>query len=164
MTTEVKRKSWAQFCKQFNLTNQYRDVQVSLKARGRRPIEITQSAPFLGVALSKKGRLIDGIDLFTGTLDPDRLSEPVVSIKQPELIVVEKAEDGLATRLSVKSKDGTEANIQLTGDRDDDRYRGYVAQLAYSMFERRGGQSGDDVNDWLEAERRLKVTEQSLTQ
>ena len=163
MTVEVNRKTWSQFCKKFNLTNQYRSAQVSVKQKGRRKIEMVPEAPFLGVSISKKGRLIDGIDLFTGQLDPDRLNQPLVSIKQPESILVEKDKTGEATRLSVTSKDGTEAAVILTGEAGESRYRSFVEQIAYSLYERRGGSQGDHIDDWLEAEKRVRATEQSLT-
>ena len=42
---------------------------------------------------------------------------------------------------------------------DDER----VARLAYELFEGRGGQHGSDLDDWLEAERRLKPGQASVT-
>ncbi|OGX29517.1 MAG: hypothetical protein A3B78_00350 [Omnitrophica WOR_2 bacterium RIFCSPHIGHO2_02_FULL_67_20] len=35
--------------------------------------------------------------------------------------------------------------------------QGEVAQVAYELFERRGGVPGHDVEDWLEAERIVRA-------
>jgi hypothetical protein len=34
---------------------------------------------------------------------------------------------------------------------------GQVARMAYDLFVRRGGVHGHDVDDWIEAERRVKT-------
>jgi hypothetical protein len=33
-----------------------------------------------------------------------------------------------------------------------------VAELAYELFQQRGGEHGHDLEDWLEAERRVRQT------
>lgn len=41
-------------------------------------------------------------------------------------------------------------------DRQTAEFHIRIAQKAYELFERRGGGSGGDVNDWLEAERLVR--------
>ena len=162
MTMEIKRKTWSQFCKKFNATNQYRTASVSMKARSRKAVDMDSDTPFMGISIAKKGRLIDGIQVFTGKFDPDRLTEPTLTVNQPEKMVVEQ-NDGSDSRLVIRSKDGTEASLVLSGERDDNKYRSFVEKVAYTIYERRGHSTGNDFDDWLEAEKKIKEAELQLT-
>ncbi len=161
MIKEIKRNTWSRFCKKFNVDNQFRQATIQVKDN-RQNVTVNQEVPFLGIAVTKKGRFIDSIDLFTGQYDPDKLSKPFVRINQPVRILLEKKEDGLDSCLSVESKDGTIAQIELVGQKDPQQYYTIVEKVAYSMYERRGYQPGNEVNDWLEAERKVKEVEQLL--
>ena len=159
MGTEIKRNTWSRFCKKFNTTNQLRWATVSVKARGENETAISQDQPFMGIAITKKGRLIDGIELFAARYNPERLAEPVVTVKEPARLVLEKSPDGTDNRLMIQSKDGSVASVALTGETGPQQRQAFVEKLAYSMYERRGCTHGDHVHDWLEAERRVKETE-----
>ena len=163
MSTEIKRKVWSQFCKKFNASNQYRLANVSVKTKGRNAVEVDRDAPFMGIALARNGRLIDGIELYTGKYDPDKLKEPIISIKQPDKVLLETDDTGADGRLTVRTKDGTEVNISLSGQKDPERHRSLVEKMAYTMYERRGYQTGREFDDWVEAEKRVKETELELT-
>lgn len=162
MTTEIKRKTWSQFCKKFNATNQYRTASVSMKSRSRKAVDMDSDTPFMGISIAKKGRLIDGIQVYTGKFDPDRLTEPTLTVSQPEKIVVEQ-NNGSDSRLVIRSKDGTEASLVLSGERDDNKFRSFVEKVAYTIYERRGHSTGRDFDDWLEAEKKIKEAELQLT-
>ena len=162
MTMEIKRKTWSQFCKKFNATNQYRTANVSLKSRAHRAVDMDRDTPFMGISIAKKGRLIDGIQVFTGKFDPDRLTEPTLTITQPEKIVIEQS-NGNDSRLIIRGKDGTEASLVLSGERDDNQFRSFVEKVAYTIYERRGHSTGHDFDDWLEAEKKIKEAELQLT-
>jgi hypothetical protein len=162
MTTEIKRKTWSQFCKKFNATNQYRTASVSVKQKARGAVDMDHDTPFMGISIAKKGRLIDGIAVYTGKYDPDKLTEPTYMITQPEKIVIEQ-NNGSDSRLVIRSKDGTEARLELVGQRDDGQYRSFVEKVAYTIYERRGHSTGHDFDDWLEAEKRIKEAELQLT-
>ncbi|UCD62682.1 MAG: DUF2934 domain-containing protein [Candidatus Zixiibacteriota bacterium] len=162
MATEIKRSNWSRFCKRFTESNRYRIATVSVRRSGQGEQKIDDHHPFMGIALAKKGRLIDGIELFTAHPDPERLSEPAVSITQPVKVCVEEVPGG-GSLLSVHSKDGTVARIELSGEADTARHRSFVEQLAYSYYERRGFAGGNDVGDWLAAESRVRAFEAQLT-
>jgi hypothetical protein len=163
MTTEIKRKTWSQFCKKFNATNQYRTASLRLTSKDRKTVDMDQNTPFLGLALTKTGRTIEGVALYTGKLDPERLTEPTLQIRQPEKIVVEHNGNGMDSRLVILGKDGTQASVALSGPKDLDHYRSFVQQVAYSIFERRGQSGGHDFDDWVEAEKKIKEAELQLT-
>ena len=162
MTSEIKRNTWSRFCRKFNLTNQYRPATVQLRRKNDGEVEVDRNVPFMGIAIAKKGRLIDGVDLFTGQMDPGRLTRPAISIKQPVRMVLEKDPAGTDSRLSVESKDGTVANVVLRGEKNPHNYHAFVEKVAYSMWERRGYEPGNDVNDWHEAEKKIKEVELQL--
>ncbi len=164
MIAQIKRNNWSRFCKKFNITNQLRNATVSVKHEGGNEVEINQNSPFLGISIAKKGRLIDAVDLFTGQYDPEKLTEPVVSVKQPVKMVLEKDNDDKDNRLTVESKDGTMAQVILCGEKVADQRKVFVEKVAYSMYEQRGFTSGGDVDDWLEAERRIREIELQLVQ
>lgn len=163
MATEIKRKTWSQFCRKFNVTNQYRLADVQVKSKGQRSMDLDRGAPFLGIALARKGRVIAGIDLFTGKYDPDKLNEPVVSIREPEKIILEKDGSGTDNHLLLEAKDGTRVSVSLSGAKDPERHRSLVEKLAYTIYERRGQQIGHEFDDWVEAEKRVKEKELQLT-
>lgn len=159
MTKEIRRNTWSKFCKQFSTANQFRPTSIQVKQKGRNGNRTMMSYPFMGLILEKKGRQIDGIQLYTGSWNPDSLTEPVISIKQPAKLVLEKSKDGADTRLVVQSRDGTEARIELQDRRSDALYWNYVEKVAYSLYERRGYTPGNDQGDWYEAERKVRQAE-----
>ncbi|MEW5993871.1 MAG: DUF2934 domain-containing protein [Candidatus Zixiibacteriota bacterium] len=159
MGMEIKRNSWVQFCKKFNASNQLRPATVSIAHKGEDAVGTHENTPFMGLTLTKKGRLIDGIELFAGSFDPDHLVKPIATVKEPSRIVLEKRTDGTDDRLVIEGKDGTVASVALTDTNVPDQRQAFVEKVAYSMYERRGHTHGNDVNDWLEAERRVTETE-----
>ena len=82
----------------------------------------------------------------------------------PVRIVLEKDRDGMDNCLSVEGKDGTVAKIVLSGQKVARQYHSLIEKLAYSMYEHRGFTPGNDVEDWLEAERKVKEIELQFVQ
>ncbi|MCK4858433.1 MAG: DUF2934 domain-containing protein [candidate division Zixibacteria bacterium] len=162
MKQEIKRSGWSRFCKRFSFGNQYRHTRISGTVSGE--VELGHSYPFLGITLEKKGRQIGAIQVLAGRGDAQQVMEPVVSIKQLAKMVLEKDSKGNASRLLLQSKDGTTVNIDLYGDKEPSQHRSLIERVAYSMHERRGSAIGDDWNDWLEAEKRVKEAERQLTE
>ena len=161
MKTEVKRTYWSRFLKRFNSTNQYRPVSVRVK-NGKDEKQVSTDIPLIGVALSKKGRTIDGIDLFTTKTDPESLTRPTVSVKEPVKIIANTDKTKKDLSLYVEAKDGTKVTIELAAEGDSGRLRTCVEKLAYNIYEQRGHQTGHDVDDWLEAERLISDTANQL--
>ena len=163
MATEVKRTNWSRFCKRFNSLNQYRPVTVRVKHKGTDEIEVSHEDPLIGIALTKRGRLIDGVNLYTTQTDPDKLAEPAVTIKEPVKITADKDDTKKDVRLAIESKGGTTVRIELSRDENTDRLHSTLEKLAYTLYERRGHTCGRDVDDWLEAERLITQTASTLT-
>ena len=154
MKKEIKRNTWAKFCRKFSADNMFRDINISFNDRTNNDVELSGEYPLMGLTLEKKGRLIDGIMLHTGQATPEKLTQPVFSIKEPDKVVVEKTKDGTDLRLQVQTKTGGVATIELNGA--GNRYQDFVREVAYSMYERRGYSHGNDMNDWLEAEKKVR--------
>jgi hypothetical protein len=162
MMTEIKRNTWARFCKRFNQGNQYRPVSICVKRSGEEETRIDQNTPFMGVMLAKKGRFIDGVEFFAANPDPERLTRPIVSIKQPAKMMLEKDADGADCCLIVEGKDGVIARMVLSGRKNLQQRHSLVEKVAYSIYERRGCAPGNPVEDWLEAERKVQEAELSF--
>jgi hypothetical protein len=163
MSNEIKRNTWVRFCKKFSSVNQYRHNELCITDKNRGSSSLALK-PFMGVAIAKKGRLIDGIQFYAGHGNVDKVIEPVLTIRQPASITLEKDKNGRDNRLCIKSKDGIEARLNLHGDKETEQARSLIAQIAYSMYERRGYSSGDDKDDWFVAEQKVKDAELHLTE
>lgn len=161
MDKEIRRNDWSRFCKKFNADNQYRPTKVSVKRRSQGATDMEMS-PFMGIALSKKGRFIDGVRFYTGRWNPENIAEPIMTITDPASMKVEKDKTGRDVRLRIRAKDGTEAMLELMGDKNDDQMRGFVEKIAYAMYERRGYTPGNDWDDWFEAEHKVHEAETQL--
>lgn len=163
MSNEIKRNYWSRFFRKFNSANQYRPTELNVRIAGKNTARV-EMGPFMGVMLCKKGRAIDGVQFLTGNWNPDSVVEPVVTVKEPAKIWLEKDKNGNDNRLRVRAKDGTEASLEMHGDREPQLERMLVEKVAYSMFENRGCGHGNDLNDWLEAENRVRQYETQLTE
>lgn len=162
MTNEIKRNTWTRFCKKFSAANQYRSTQLTLSAKKSDPSSATLM-PFMGVAISKKGRMIDGVEFFAGKPHPEKVAEPVMTIQDPAKIYLEKDKNGTDCRLRIRSKDGTEACLELIGEPEPSGAHTLVEKVAYSLYEKRSFTPGSDFDDWLEAERKVQEAEALLT-
>lgn len=163
MATEVKRTNWSRFCRRFNSLNQYRPVTVRVRHKGTDEIEISHEDPLIGISLTKRGRFIDGVSLYTTQTDPDRLTEPAITVKEPVKIVADQDDTNQDVRLDIEGKSGTLVRIELSRDQSTDRLHSTLEKLAYTIYERRGYTSGREIEDWLEAERLINRTAGSLT-
>jgi len=162
MADEIKKNEWLRFCKSFNVANQYRPNKLIVKSKNN-DVSSMSLTPFMGMSLRKKGRTIGTLQLCAGRARAEDIVEPVMTIKEPERISLEKDQQGNDTRLRIWSKDGTEVTLELTGDKETDQYQQLIEQIAYSLFEHRGHSSGQDMGDWFEAERLVKNAEKDLT-
>lgn len=156
---EVARSSWARFCKQFSAQNQYRPAAI---VTGDGQVELGPQHPLLGVSLTKKGRLIDGIQIVAAGSDADQIAEPVFELKEPGKIVVEKDKQGRPLRVEFQGQNSSGIKLELLGDPDGDAKQALVEKIAYNLHERRGQTHGAHFDDWVEAERRLQAAESRL--
>ncbi len=163
MTTEIRRNSWSRFCRTFSENNQYRHTSVVLAESSRKRVPVAECIPFVGLALEKKGRFIDGFKLYAFSRDQETHAEPIVTIKQPSQVLLERDRQGRDTRLHIKAKDGTEAVVELLGRRDDENSSHFAQEIAYALFEQRGYDHGRHLDDWYEAEQRLTRLRERFT-
>lgn len=161
MDKEIKRNDWSRFCKRFTADNQYRPTRMSVKRRGNDTTAM-EIYPFMGIALSKKGRSIDGVQFYTGCWNPESVVEPIVTVTNPANMRLEKDTLGHDTALRIRSKDGVEVCLELTGDKNVEMTRHLVEKVAYAMYECRGYGPGNDWKDWFEAEHRVHEAEMHL--
>lgn len=159
MVKEIKRNHWSKFCRKFSSDNKYRHMNIDFSGKAEPDARVSGDFPFMGLTLEKRGRLIDGIKLHAGWPGPDQVTHPIISIKQPASVILEKDKSGIDRRLKVRTKEGSETTVDLHGGDDEDRYRIFVEKVAYSIFEHRGGSHGDDIHDWLEAEKKIRKAE-----
>ena len=158
MIKEINRSYWSRFLKKFNSENQYRNVRVKVFDRHKKEVGNFENFPFIGTSIEKKGRLIDGVQVFTGRADADYLSEPLVSLKAPSKLIVENEKKDQDC-LKIFSKDGSLLQLFISGEKDPNHW---VEKVAYNMFEKRGYSQGNDQADWYEAERRVKECEKQF--
>ena len=155
MTNTIKRNNWSRFCRKFSTSNQFCEAEVQLMGSTAEPGNAPCRFSFVGMALKKEGRLIDGVQLFGATADAQPVAAPVVTITNPKEIMVERDQDGADRRVTIRSADGTEATVVILDSSDSDSRQELFEKTAYSLYESRGYSHGDDQHDWLEAERRL---------
>jgi hypothetical protein len=163
MLKEINRNTWSKFCRKFSSENRYRQFNVNVTGQNRKNDKIVWDSPFMGMALEKNGRLIDGIRLFSAWADPKSAALPTASFKQPVKIMLEKDKNGIDHKLMVHTKDGMEALIKLTGDKDPGKHYSLVEKIAYSMYEWRGHSHGNDEGDWIEAEKKVAEAEMQFS-
>jgi len=164
VTTEIRRSDWSRFCKKFSQNNQFRPAQVRVTESGHRVVATAECFPLVGMALRKRGRLIDGIELYTGQPVADPIAEPVVTVMDPAEVILEKDPAGTDRALKIKSKDGAEARIEFSRESVPDLWHDLIEKAAYALYERRGLAHGDDRDDWHEARRRLEQLGQQFIQ
>ena len=160
MKKEVKRNTWSKFCRKFSADNMLRGAKIRFNDRKQNDIQFSGEYPLMGLTIEKKGRLIDGILFYAGWTSPDKVAQPILSIKEPDEIFVEKDSDGQDIGLQVRTRDGGVAMIELGENTGSERIQDFVRQVAYSMYERRGYSDGNDMGDWFEAEKKVREAEQ----
>lgn len=159
---EIKRNNWAKFCRNFNSSNQYRQLDISIVEKNNNSRTLAENLPFLGISLEKTGRSISGLQIFTGLWDPEKILSPILTIKEPSSVFLQKDSDNSDKILAIESKDGSRAELVLFGAPNPDQSRLLVEKLAYALAERRGFSGGNDMSDWLEAERLVHQAEMRL--
>jgi hypothetical protein len=164
MEREIRRNEWSKFCRRFSSDNRYRAATVRYGKNGRDELRLGPDSPLIGMAVGKRGRQIDSIQLIAGCGDGDSVALPLVSIRQPTKMLLQNDDGGRAQSLIVESGDGTGMTIRMDSDREPAQQRLLVEKVAYSLWQRRGSANGQDFDDWLEAEARVRAAEEAVTQ
>lgn len=161
MITAIKKTEWPKFHRRFNATNLYRPARLSIIDADGHETTVCP-APFMGIAFTRQGRKINGIQFLAGQADPERLVEVVTTVAEPTGMTLETDDDGTDRRLRIRSQaDDREIVLELTGQRQSSQI--LVQKVAYSLYERRGYTPGNDRDDWYEAEQKVRQVEAQLT-
>ena len=59
------------------------------------------------------------------------------------------------------ARGGTSTQVRRTAQTQELSFEHEVAQVAYELYQRRGGTHGDDRQDWFEAERIVRTRRRS---
>lgn len=161
MIKEIKKNYWTRFVKNFNSDNQYRCAQVCVFNQDQQELELLNETPFLGIKICKRGGKFGSVEFYAGRPDPDFIDVPIVAVNQPEKMSVDYDENGQVRYLSIISNDGSSASLSLNGEKYE-LFQSYKKQIAYFISERHGFTPGNDINDWLEAEKKISEVEKIL--
>lgn len=155
----IAKSNWGKFAMDFTAANLYRPAIVVVRYDDENRAEYGRALPFIGITVTKKGKASDNLEMSAKQYDPDGLAEQLVSIKRPVKLILEKNDAGIDTRLLVENDEGAITVIEFAGERGDDYYRSVVQQVAYNLYRQRGESHGREVDDWLEAENKLRMAE-----
>lgn len=158
-TRKIAKNSWGRFAVEFTAANLYRPAVVTVDYDDENRAKYGQALPFVGITVTKRGRTAEGLELSAKQYDPDGLAERLVSIKRPMKVLVEKDDTGIDTRLIVENDEGAITALEFTGGSGADYYRTVVERVAYNLYRQRGASPGQDLDDWLEAERKVRMAE-----
>ena len=159
MEKRIARKNWAAFAADFTAANVYRPARLIIHSEDENRAEYGRVMPFIGISISKHGKAPDNFELLAKQYDPEELAEQLVSVKRPVKIVLGRGEAESDSRLTIENDQGTIVEIELGGEAGIDHFRTAVQQTAYCLFCRRGETAGHEHDDWLEAEKRLRMVE-----
>jgi hypothetical protein len=153
MRKEIQRNNWSRFCRKFSKEYRFRASRVNADASDLSTW--SNEVPVLGLTLTKKGRRIDGFELYVGQTDPEQPFEPALTVSDAAELILEQDPESPVECLRIKSKDGSEAMVELGDPSRSGPYKELLERLAYSLYERRGHADGHDRADWHEAKRCL---------
>ncbi len=161
MSQEIKRTNWSRFIKRFNTHNLYRPVRLTFSPDNSHSSELSDRSLFLGFSLTRAGRRIDGLEIYTGVSDPERLGRPAVSVQG--LVQIDELTDDEGNRIGLTIASESGQAVRVTFDGEPLPQQVLIEKLAYSLYERRGAHHGADLTDWYEAEQAVRqVTEPLL--
>jgi hypothetical protein len=152
----VLKNEWPSFVKDFNRQNQFRRVILTL---GEDVVVGEPGMPLVGLAHDTEERKVD---IYLGGMDTENLAYLSHSVEVPRalyLITDEEASNPVMG-VQIQGPPGTSMAYVMFGDEMPEivKYQ-WIANVAYSLFERRGGKVyGEDQKDWYDAERLIKET------
>jgi hypothetical protein len=162
MVKDVRRNDWARFCRNFSQNNRYRAALVRIENGPHNDGTSHGRFVFMGMGLEKRGRLIDAFTFMGAGSRPEEPIEAVLQIKAPKRLTQESVENGDRCLLTFETDDGARVSIELMAGTEADYREKVKAELAHTLFERRGCAHGNDLRDWFEAEHALQTAEECL--
>jgi hypothetical protein len=147
----ILKNEWPSFVKDFNRQNQLRRATLTL---GEEVVVGEPGLPLVGLDYDAEERRVD---IYLGGTDTENLAHLSHGVEVPRalyLITDEEASNPVVG-VQVQGPPGTSTAYVMFGDEMPEivKYQ-WIANVAYSLFEMRGGQVyGEDQKDWYEAER-----------
>lgn len=157
--TKVAKSGWGRFAMQFTASNLYRPAIMAVNYDDENEAAYRQALPFIGITIAKKGKAPNALELSAKQYDPDSLVERLVTIKHPVKLIIERDETGTDQRLVIENEDGAVTVVTFTGEASPEHYRAVVERVAYNLYRQRGETVGGELDDWLEAERTVRMAE-----
>ena len=152
----ILKNEWPSFVKDFNRQNQFRRVTLTL---GEDIVVGEPGLPLVGLAYDQEGRKVD---IYLGGMDTENLAHLSHGVEVPRalyLITDEEASNPVMG-VQIQGPPGTSmAYVMFENEMPENVRCQWIANVAYSLFEMRGGKvHGEDQKDWYDAERLIKET------
>ncbi len=145
----ILKKTWEEFCKGF--TSAHRLRRATIEA-GEEPLLGHPGLPFVSLYYDmEEGRISIGL----GTGDPQGLVREFASVVGPRAIYLMEEDEALQgiRGLQIQQAPGSPMIRLLFDDEPKELVRGqWIADVAYALYEARGGGHGEDQRDWFQAE------------
>ncbi len=149
----ILKKDWITFLKDFTRMNQSRRAMVTI---GDDTIVGEHGMPLIGVDYDEKGRRVE---IFLGTTDPDNLTHLAHAVDVPRAIYLIRDEEAPNPVVGLQIQGKPKTPMTRIRFVDADQATGlhfWVAAVAHTLYERRGGVPGDDQGDWFRAEQAVQ--------
>ena len=150
--TRILKNEWPSFVKNFNRQNQFRRATLSL---GEDLVVGEPGMPLVGLVYNSEERKVD---IYLGGTDIENLTHLSHSVEVPRALylITDEEVSSQVMGLQVQGSPGTNMVYMMFKDEMPENVRSqWIANVAYSLFEMRGGEMahGEDQKDWYEAER-----------
>ncbi len=148
--TRILKKEWPDFIKEFNRQNQFRRVTVSL---GDEVLVGNPGLPLVGITYDPDARMLE---VSLGVSDPEDPVRTFHSVEVPRAIYLIKDDEAAnpVAGLQIQGAPKTSMTyVYFQDSQPEDARLQWIANMAFSLFERRGKTPGDDQADWYQAEK-----------
>ncbi len=151
----ILKKEWADFLRDFNRRNQFRRTNITL---GEDLLIGNPGMPLAGLLYQPGAKRVE---VYLGGAGPEDLAFMAHAVNAPRAIyVIEDSEaPNPVVGLQIQGPPKTRMTYVTFQDSDPEEVRcQWTANVAYSLFEKRGKEPGDDQRDWYEAEQLIRST------
>ena len=153
----ILKNEWPSFVRDFNRQNQFRRATLTL---GEEAAVGEPGMPLVGLTYDPEERRVG---IYLGGMDTDNLAHLVHDVKVPRALYLIRDEEASnpVRGVQIQGAPGTDMAYLMFKDEmpEETKYQ-WIANVAYGLFEMRGGEGayGEDQKDWYEAERIITET------
>jgi len=116
MIKEIKRNVWSKFLREFSVENKNSHISARVVDYHKKNGAWISETPFKGLKLNKRGKLIDGVNLFAGEVNDINSEQEVLKIRFPEKIVLEKNSDGTPKKIEIHTNNDQVALLTFNNE------------------------------------------------